>query len=74
MGCGSSKVFVANNTVIGQDDSAMNAFRLLELTTDDVNKLYRSFRSIDLSGNGTIQIDEFLASLELGKMIYIDIV
>jgi hypothetical protein len=67
MGCGESRVFVVNEIIPGQDSDAMNAFRLLELSHSDVDKLYVAFKKFDVVNNESIEIGEFLPRLGLGK-------
>lgn len=71
MGCcgSSSKVFVVNNKYEGQDQRALDDFRALRLSEDDVNVFYTAFKDMDLSGEGFIDIEEFLSNMRLERTV-----
>lgn len=51
MGCGDSKVFIANNNVEGQDKQTLNdLINVIHLTAAEVNIIYSAFRKIDVTG------------------------
>ena len=66
MGCCNSKVFVVDETVPGQNSEAVKAFKLLELTDDDIEKFYIAFKKFDVVNNEMVEINEFLPRLDLG--------
>ena len=45
-------IFVPNDTVPGQDESAMLDFKKLRLSPDDINRLFSQFLEIDTDGSG----------------------
>ncbi len=67
MGCFSSKVFVINEDVPGQGADAAEAFRDLDLSVNDINKLYKAFKTFDVKDDDGIEISEFLVRLKLGE-------
>ena len=68
MGCGSSaRIFMVDETIPGQNSEAIRSFKLLELSDDDIEKFYLSFKKFDIVGNDLIEIDEFLPRLGLEK-------
>jgi hypothetical protein len=69
MGCGSSKIFMVNETVQGQNSEAMRAFKLLELSDGDIETFFLAFQKFDVINDGTIEINEFLPRLGLGMFV-----
>jgi Ca2+-binding EF-hand superfamily protein len=65
MGCGGTKVFVANEKKIGQDARALEDFQKLQLTPQEINTFYTAFCKMDKDGSGHIEIAEFMKSLDL---------
>ena len=65
-------IFVPNDTVPGQDDSAMLDFKKLDVSPDDINRLFSCFLEIDTDGSGEINLDEFYAHFKLKRSIFSD--
>jgi len=65
MGGGSSKVFRVRSTVPGQDASAMEDFRALGLSNDDINALFRVFCKFDIIGDGELEYAEFTVQCKI---------
>ncbi|GMH62491.1 hypothetical protein TrRE_jg6128 [Triparma retinervis] len=65
-------IFVPNDTVPGQDDSAMLDFKRLQVSPDDINRLFSCFLEIDTDGSGEINLDEFYAHFKLSRSIFSD--
>lgn len=65
--CNSTRKFVVNEDVLGQGAESMKIFRLLGLSNADVDKLYTSFRKIDVDGSGAILLNELLFYLQEEK-------
>ena len=70
MGCGSSKVYVVNNDKPGQGDDCLDALRVLRLSDEDINVLYKSFQELDVTGDGEVTLLEFLTVMNLGMTYY----
>jgi len=64
--------FVPNDTVPGQDDSAMMDFKRLRLKQGDIDRLFSCFLEIDTDGSGEISLDEFYEHFKLPRTIFSD--
>ena len=65
-------VFVPNQTVPGQDDSALEEFLKLNISADDINRLYTCFLEIDRDGSGEISLDEFYSHFRIQRSKFAD--
>lgn len=64
--CSSKRIFMVDETVLGQNSAAVRAFRMLELSDDDIEQFYLAFKKFDVVNNETVEINEFLPRLGLG--------
>lgn len=54
------------NDIEGQDMQTLNdLLNVIHLSKDEVNMLYKAFRKIDVTGDGAIDLVEFLTSLKI---------
>ena len=64
---GGVSTFTPREGVVGQDNEAMKAFNLLELTQDDLNTLYTLFKKLDTDKKNRLTIDAVLKHIKVGK-------
>jgi Ca2+-binding EF-hand superfamily protein len=63
----SSATFTPSEEVTGQDNESVKVFEMLELNTDDINKLFKIFKKLDTSKVNRITIDSILKFIHVGK-------
>ena len=64
---GGVSAFTLKDDVIGQDAEAMKVFQLLELTQDDLNKLYTLFKKLDKRKLERVTIESVLKHIGVQK-------
>ena len=52
-------VYIVCDVVVGQGNHALETFRRLKLSDDDINRFYSCFVLVDRDGSGEIDLDEF---------------
>ena len=66
MGCNRSRIFIVNNEKPDQLNDAMDDFLTLEISTADINKLYKEFLKFDDIGDENIETSFFSKKLKIG--------
>lgn len=71
MGCGGSKAKSFEEIVSKPAfKQSLLQFRSLQLTLNDLKKIYKVFVTMDIDGSGTISLAELLAHLDLPRTAY----